>query len=85
MSGPEVRKIFKVRTVRKPDLFLSGRQTFQTLLKIERKIKFVFQNAQFGRALINTQVTRPMLQRQQTELRLMVSKSIFNVDSKNVS
>ena len=37
--------------------------------------------------VISSLVTQPMLQPppNQTELRLMVSKSIFNVDSKNVS
>ena len=37
--------------------------------------------------LINTLVTQPMLQLRpnQTELGLMISKSIFNVDSKNVN
>ena len=38
MSGPEVRQIFKIRTVQKPFIFLPGRQTFNSL-KIEIKIK----------------------------------------------
>ena len=29
-SGPEVCQIFKIRTVRKPDVFLTGRRTFNT-------------------------------------------------------
>ena len=30
-SGPEVRQIFKIRTVRKPDIFLPGRRTLNPL------------------------------------------------------
>ena len=30
MSGPEVRQIFEIRTVRKPDVFPPGRRTFNT-------------------------------------------------------
>jgi hypothetical protein len=29
-SGPEVRQIFKIRTVRKPDVFLPGHRTFNS-------------------------------------------------------
>ena len=31
MSGPEVKKKYKIRTVQKPDVFLPGCQTFNTL------------------------------------------------------
>ena len=46
-SSPKVRRIFKIRTVRKPDVFLPDVRLF-TLLKIEKKIqkkifKFIFQ------------------------------------------
>ena len=34
-SGPEVRQIVKIRTVRKPDVFLTGRRTL-TFLEIEK-------------------------------------------------
>ena len=34
MFGPEVRQIFKIRTVRKQDVFLPGRQTFRNRKKI---------------------------------------------------
>ena len=37
MSGPEIWEIFKIWTVRKPDVFLPGRRTFNTL-KTEKKI-----------------------------------------------
>ena len=38
-SGPEVRQIFKIRTVRKPDVFLPGRRTFNTFKSIREKKK----------------------------------------------
>ena len=38
-SGPEVRQIFKVRAVRKPDVFLPGRRTFNRTIIIEKKSK----------------------------------------------
>ena len=37
-SGPEVRQIVKIRTVRKPDIFLPGRRTFEN----RKKIKIIF-------------------------------------------
>ena len=45
MSGPEVRKIFKIRTVRKPDVLLPRRRTFKTFknkIKINLFFQFVF-------------------------------------------
>ena len=39
-SGPEVRQIFKIRTVRKPDVFLLGRRTFNTFKNIFKNPKF---------------------------------------------
>ena len=49
--------------------------------------KDTFQKGHIPKKTHSTLVAQPMLQLQpnQTELRLMVSKSIFNVDSKNVS
>ena len=38
---PEVRKIFKIRTVRKPDVFLHRCRTFNTFKKREKK-KYCF-------------------------------------------
>ena len=38
---PEVRQIVKIRTVRKPDIFLPGRRTFENRKKI--KFQFFFQ------------------------------------------
>ena len=38
-SGPEVRQNFKIRTVRKPDVFLPERQTFNTFKKRKKKRK----------------------------------------------
>ena len=40
-SGPEVRKFVKIWTVRKPDVFLPGRRTFNTF-KNRRKIQKYF-------------------------------------------
>ena len=40
MSGPEVRKIFKIRTVRKLDVFLHRCRTFNTFKKREKKVLF---------------------------------------------
>ena len=37
-SGPEVQQFFKIQTVWKPDIFLSGHQTFNTF-KNRKKIK----------------------------------------------
>ena len=42
-SGPEVRKIFKIRNVRKPDVFLPGCRIFKT----KKKIIFFFSNFNF--------------------------------------
>ena len=49
-SGPEVRQIFKIRTVGKPDVFLPRRRTFDTiksrrkkLEKKKKKIQILFQ------------------------------------------
>ena len=43
-SGPEVRQIFKIRTVRKPDVFLPGRRTFRNRKKVKKKkVKKKFQ------------------------------------------
>ena len=40
-SGPEVWQISKIRTVRKPDVFLPGRRTFKTFkLEEEKKNEF---------------------------------------------
>ena len=39
MSGPKVWQIFKIWTVRKPNVFLPGRRTVKTLLKEGKKIK----------------------------------------------
>ena len=42
-SGPEVRQIVKIRTVRKPDIFLPGRRTFENRKKIKKiKLQFFF-------------------------------------------
>ena len=43
-SGPEVRQIFKIRTVWKPDVFLPGRRTFNTLKSIRKNPKKKFFN-----------------------------------------
>ena len=45
-SGPDVRKIFKIRTVQKPDVVLSGRQTFNTIKNREicHFFSFFFKN-----------------------------------------
>ena len=43
-SGPEVRQIFKIQTVRKPDVFLPGRRTF----KIEKHKQFFFFKKNFN-------------------------------------
>ena len=37
-SGPEVRQILKIRTVRKLDVFLPGHRTYKTLKKEKKKI-----------------------------------------------
>jgi len=42
-SGPEVRQIFQIRTVRKPDVFLPGRRTFSNR-KNSKNSKKNFQN-----------------------------------------
>ena len=39
MSGPEVRQIFKVRAVQKPDVFLSGPRTINRTKAMEKKSK----------------------------------------------
>ena len=41
MSGPEVRQILKIRTVRKPAVFLPGRQAINTF-KNKKKKNFNF-------------------------------------------
>ena len=48
-SSPEVRQIFKIQTVRKPDVFLPGRRTLNTFKirkkkskKLKKKVKFFF-------------------------------------------
>ena len=41
-SGPEVRQIFKIRTVWKLNVFLPGRQTFKNRKKIQKM--FFFKN-----------------------------------------
>ena len=46
-SGPEVRQIFKIQTVRKPDIFLTRRRTFENRKKI--KIK----NKKFQKKILN--------------------------------
>ena len=44
-SRPEVRKIVKIRTVRKLDIFLPGRRTFEIRKKIKKKkIQIFFSN-----------------------------------------
>ena len=45
-SGQEVRQIFKIRPVRKPDIFLPGRRTFKNRKKIKNK-KFQKKNSKF--------------------------------------
>ena len=40
-SNPEVRQIFKIRTVRKPDVFLPGRRTVNPLENRKKKIKLL--------------------------------------------
>ena len=40
-SGPEVWQIVKIRTVQKPDVFLPGRRTFNSV-KNRKKIRFFF-------------------------------------------
>ena len=39
MSGPEVRQIFKIRTVRKPDVFLPGHRTFKNRKKVQTLVR----------------------------------------------
>ena len=46
-SGPEVRQIFKIRTLRKPDVFLPGRWTFNTFKIEEKKSSKKFFNSNF--------------------------------------
>ena len=41
-SSPEVRQIFKIRTVRKPDVFLPGRRTFKTFKNRKKNPKTFF-------------------------------------------
>ena len=41
--GPEVLQIFKIRTVRKPDVFLPGRRNFNSF-KNRNKIDFYYKN-----------------------------------------
>jgi hypothetical protein len=41
-SGPEVRQIFKIRTVRKPDVFLPVNLTFNTFKDTKKIQKFFF-------------------------------------------
>ena len=41
-SGPDVRQIFKIRTVRKPDIFLPGRLTFNTSKNRKKKNQIFF-------------------------------------------
>ena len=41
-SGPEVRKIVKIRTVWKPDVFLPGRQTINTVRNRKKNQKIFF-------------------------------------------
>ena len=41
-SGPEVRRIFKIRPVRKPDVFLPGRRTFKTVNNRKKNPKNFF-------------------------------------------
>ena len=38
-SGPEVRKIFKIRTFLKPDIFHPGHRTFKTLKDNNKKFQ----------------------------------------------
>ena len=38
-SGPEVRQIFNIQTVLKPDFFLPGRQTFNRRIMVEKEHK----------------------------------------------
>ena len=42
-SGPEVRQIVKIRTFRKPDIFIPGRQTFENRKKKSKNQKIKFQ------------------------------------------
>ena len=45
--GPEVQQIFKIQTVRKPDILLPGRWTFNTLKLHKKKLQNFFQNFVF--------------------------------------
>ena len=53
MSGLEVQKIYKIRTVWKPDVFLPGRWTFKTFKNHKKNLTkiviviFFFKNFQF--------------------------------------
>ena len=47
-SGPEVRQIFKFRTVPKPDIFLPGRRTFNTFKNRKKKSKLFLFVCLFG-------------------------------------
>ena len=46
VSGPEVRQIFKIQTVRKPDVFLPGGRTLRVGKEFKKKknSKFFFHN-----------------------------------------
>ena len=48
-SGPEVRQIFKVRTVQKPDLFPAGHRTLKFIAKNQKSKKKskIFQKKNF--------------------------------------
>jgi hypothetical protein len=46
-SGSEVRQIFKIRTLRKPKVFLPGRWTFNTFKIEEKKSSKIFFNSNF--------------------------------------
>ena len=41
-SGPEVRQNYKIRTVRKPDVFLPGHRTFNTSKKVIQDVFCIF-------------------------------------------
>jgi hypothetical protein len=41
-SSPEVRQIFKIQTVRKPDVFLPGRRTFNSFKNRRKNEKMNF-------------------------------------------
>ena len=57
MSGPEVWKIFKIRTVRTLDVFLTGRQTLNTLKELCDNLDLCLQDCNDTRVLCTMDLT----------------------------